>query len=202
MTSPAYAVEQRIAAILGVRSEAPVLALVFVIGLVILPGLLLGAATIASNALDRTHTPAGPKGPARLASSLRATVVRYAYALVPVGLGVWIAHYGFHLLTGIMTAGPVAQSAAIDAFGRAALGEPSWSWVGMQPGSVFPIQLGFVLLGAAGSVALVRSISRPGDASKPSLASAPWLVLVAILAATAVWILAQPMDMRAVTVLG
>ena len=76
--------------------------------------------------------------------SLRATMVRYAYALVPIGLGIWVAHYGFHLLTGMLTVVPVVQSAVVDAFGRALLGGPAWGWVGLQPGSVFPIQLGCV----------------------------------------------------------
>jgi ferredoxin len=191
MTAPAYAVEQRLAAGLGVYSEAPALALVFVIGLIVLPTLLVGVAGLVSNALDHTGS-----------LSLRATVIRYAYALVPVGFGMWLAHYGFHLLTGILTAVPVTQSAVIDAFGTAALGTPAWRLVGMQPGSVFPIQLGLVLLGTAGSLGLVYAISLRDHPSRPALTSAPWLVLVALIATTAVWILAQPMEMRAVSFLG
>jgi len=190
MTAPAYGVEQRLAALLGVQSEAPALAMVFVIGLVVLPALLVATA----GAVTRAVVPVTP--------TLRATVIRYAYALVPVGFGVWLAHYGFHLLTGVLTIVPVAQSAAIDAFGRAALGEPAWGMVGLQPGAVFPIQLGFILLGAAGSLGLVHAISLRDHPSRAAVASVPWLVLVALLATTAMWILSQPMEMRAVSIIG
>ena len=85
--------------------------------------------------------------------------MRYAYALVPFGVGVWLAHYGFHFLTGVGTVVPVTQSAVIDAAGGALLGAPDWRWLGMRPGAVFPLQLGVVLLGALGSLVLVHRIS-------------------------------------------
>ena len=83
--------------------------------------------------------------------------MRYAYAFVPFGVGVWLAHYGFHFLTGVGTVVPVTQSAAIDAAGGALLGAPDWRWLGMRAGAVFPLQLGVVLLGALGSLVLVAS---------------------------------------------
>jgi len=190
MTSPAYAVEQLLATATGARSEWPILLLVFIVGLVIVPAVLLGGAGIA------TRTLPGPR------ASLRTTLVRYAYALVPIGFGIWLAHYGFHLLTGILTVVPVVQSAAVDAFGRALLGGPAWGWVGLQPGSVFPLQLGCVVLGAVGSMALVHAISLRDHVSRPVLASVPWLAVVAVIATGALWILSQPMEMRAVSFLG
>src|SRR5262249_15696312 len=127
---------------------------------------------------------------------------RYAFAMVPLGFGVWLAHYGFHLLTGVLTVVPVFQSAAIDLFGRTVLGAPAWRWVGMQPGSVFPLQLGMVLLGAAGSFRLVLPTSQRDYPSAPTRASVPWLAVVAILTIAALWILAQPMEMRAARFVG
>jgi polyferredoxin len=191
MTSPALAAEQRLAAALNVRSEAPVLALIFLVGLGIVPALLLGTA----GAITRGLAHRGP-------TTLRRTIAGYAFALIPVGFGIWLAHYGFHLLTGAATIVPVAQSAAIDALGRAALGEPAWRWVGMQPSSVFPIQLGFVLLGAAGSIGLVHATSLRDHPSAATRASIPWLAVVALITTTALWILSQPMDMRAVSFIG
>jgi polyferredoxin len=190
MTSPAYALEQRLAATIGAHSEWPVLSLVFLGGLVIVPAILLATAGFMTRGLTNIGTP------------VRATVIRYAYALVPIGLGVWVAHYGFHLLTGAMTAIPVAQSAAIDGVGRALLGTPVWGLVGLQPGTVFPLQFGCVLLGAAGSMGLVHAISQRDHSSRPLLASVPWLVLVVLLATAALWVLLQPMEMRAVSILG
>jgi hypothetical protein len=115
---------------------------------------------------------------------------------------VWLAHYGFHLLTGILTAVPVTQSAAIDLFGWAALGGPAWRWAGMQPGSVYPIQLGFVLLGACGSIALVQATSRRDYPRRSALAAAPWLAAILVLASTALWILNQAMEMRGLDGIG
>jgi ferredoxin len=186
MTSPAYAVEQRVATALGATSEWPVLAIVFIVGLLIVPAVLLGIAGAVT------------RGLAGVGGSLRSTIVRYAYALVPIGFGIWLAHYGFHLLTGVLTVVPVVQSAVVDAFGRALLGGPAWGWVGVQPGSVFPIQLGCVVLGAVGSMGLVHAISLRDQPSRPALSSVPWLAVVALIATAALWILAQPMEMRAV----
>jgi polyferredoxin len=190
MTSPAYALEQRLASTLGATSEGPVLAIVFVVGLVIAPSLLLAAAGALSRGFARDNRP------------LHQSIVRYAYALIPIGFGIWLAHYGFHLLTGALTIVPVTQGAVIDAAGRALLGAPRWGWVGLQPGAVFPIQLGCVVLGAAGSLGIVHAISQSDQQSRPGLISAPWIVLVGLIAATASWILSQPMDMRAVSFLG
>ena len=108
----------------------------------------------------------------------------------------WLAHYGFHLLTGLLTIVPVAQSAVIDLIGWPAWGEPAWTWMGMPPGSVYPIQLGFTLLGACGSAALAYAISVRDYPRRPAVASIPWLIVVALLAAAALWILGQPMEMR------
>ncbi len=190
MTGPAYAVEQRLAATIGTRAEWPVLAIIFLVGLLLAPALLLWAASTITSLFAENR------------GTLRATVLAYAYALIPIGLGVWVAHYGFHLLTGVLTIVPVVQSATIDAFGHALLGGPFWGWVGLQPGAVFPIQLGCVVLGAAGSMAMVQAISQRDQPSRPMLASAPWLALVLLLTTTALWILSQPMEMRAVSFFG
>jgi len=203
MTSPAYLVEQRLAATIGTRSEWPVLAVIFIVGLLVLPAALLSGAGAVTRAFapEPRGTSLRPFG-ASARQSLAATVQSYAYALIPIGLGIWVAHYGFHLLTGLLTIVPVAQSAVVDAFGHALLGGPFWGWVGLQPGAVFPIQLGCVVLGAAGSLAMVHAISQRDQPSRPVLASAPWLAVVLLIMTTALWILSQPMEMRAVSFLG
>ena len=203
MTSPAYLVEQRLAATIGTRSEWPVLAVIFIVGLLVLPAALLSGAGAVTRAFapEPRGTSLRPFG-ASARQSLAATVQSYAYALIPIGLGIWVAHYGFHLLTGLLTIVPVAQSAVVDAFGHALLGGPFWGWVGLQPGAVFPIQLGCVVLGAAGSLAVVQAIAQRDQPSRPVLASAPWLAVVLLIMTTALWILSQPMEMRAVSFLG
>ena len=58
------------------------------------------------------------------------------------------------------------------------------------------------MLGAAGSLAMVQAISQRDQPSRPVLASAPWLAVVLLIMTTALWILSQPMEMRAVSFLG
>jgi polyferredoxin len=185
MTAPAVTAERWLAGVMHVSSEAAVLAALFAISIVAAPAVLLGGAAMATRAVTgESRTP------------LRSTMVRYAFALVPFGFGVWLAHYGFHLLTGILTVVPVIQSTAIDLFGSPALGDPAWRWTGLAPGSVYAIQLGFILLGAFGSIGLVRATSVRDYPTRMALASAPWFTAILLLAAVALWILAQPMEMR------
>lgn len=184
MTAPIYAVEGRIAAALGMRSEAPVLGLLFVLALGLLPLVVCGAAA----GLTRRIAPESGR--------VRDLVVRYAYALVPFGAGVWLAHYSFHFLIAMWTFVPVTQSAALDLAGRAVLGEPDWRWLGMRAGSVFPLQLGMVLLGGLGSIAVAYRIAAQDDGGRALRASGPWIAAIVLLTAAALWILAQPMEMR------
>jgi len=96
----------------------------------------------------------------------------------------------------------VLQSAVLDAFGRAWIGGPYWMWVGMQPGSVYPVQIGVIALGAIGSVAVASLVAEREVPSHPSGAAAPWAVVAMVLAAFGMWMLGQPMDMRAVGAFG
>jgi polyferredoxin len=191
MTAPVYRLETWIAHVLGVVSEVPVLALLFVASLGVAPLLLVGGAAAVTRSL------AGETG-----RSIRSTAVNYAYALVPFGAGVWAAHYGFHLLTGLFTVIPITQSAAIDLVGWPLLGEPLWRWTGMRPGSVFPIELGCILLGAMGSLALAYRISDRDYPERPGPTTAPWAIVTLALASVAIWILFQPMEMRGAGFLG
>jgi hypothetical protein len=174
----------------GLRREAPALALLFLLALVALPAALVAGAAVLARRTTVLQAP------------FRQSLIPYVFALVPLGFAVWLAHYGFHLFTGVLTVVPVAQSAAIDLFGWPVAGEPVWTWIGMPSGAVFPIQLGLVLLGTAGSIGLVRAISTNEQPAGPAGAVVPWTLLVLVLAATAIWIFVQPMDMRGVTALG
>jgi polyferredoxin len=187
MVSPVYQLEAWLARSLGTTSESLVLGSVFVGGLGVVPAVLLGLAAAATRAL----APAGGE-------SIGSVVVRYCYGFVPFGFGMWLAHYSFHFLTGVLTVIPVTQSAAIDLVGRPALGAPMWGWAGMRPGAVLPIQLGFIVLGVMGSLAVTHLISMRDRAGHAGRATAPWAVLLLLLAAVAMWILFQPMEMRGV----
>jgi polyferredoxin len=185
MTAPALRLERGLAAMMNLQSEAGALGMLFVIGLGVAPALILLTAAAFTAAVAHGAT-----------RSLRGIALQYAPALIPFGFGVWLAHYGFHLFTGFLAVVPAAQSASIDLLGAAALGEPAWRWAGMPPGSVYPLQLGFVLLGACGSIGLVQAITARDYPGAGPLLSVPWLTVIVMLGAAALWILGQPMEMR------
>ena len=192
MTAPVHAVELGIAGALGLRSEAPVLVLVFAAALIAAPFVLVGGAAFATRRL----VPASDRRPAGV------TFRSFAHALVPLGFALWLAHYGFHLLTGALTVIPVSQSAVADLLGWAALGEPRWTLVGMRAGNVFPLQLGAVLLGALGSISLAYLIAEREHPRMAMRAAAPWALVVVLLAVFAVWVFLQPMEMRGTSLPG
>jgi ferredoxin len=185
MVAPVRGVEAWVSNAIGVASEAPTLAVLFIAALGVLPAVLLGGAATMTKRLagDRQR-------------SIAQISVNYAYALVPFGFGMWLAHYGFHLLTGAFVVVPVTQRAAVDLFGWAALGQPLWRLTGMRPGSVFPIQVGLILLGTMGSMAAAFRVSERDYPNRAGRSIVPWTLLIAGLAGIALWILCQPMDMR------
>jgi ferredoxin len=187
MTAPARAMEQSLAQILGARSEGPVLGALFAIVLVLVPFVLMSLAAALTRLVTR-----------KTLSSMVDIAAAYSYGLIPLGFGVWLAHYGFHLLTGLWTIIPVAQSAALELAGRAVLGTPMWHLTGMRPGLVFPFEVGVILIGASGSLALAYLISERDYPEQPVAATIPWAFVTMAVAVAALWIIAQPMDMRAI----
>ena len=89
------------------------------------------------------------------------------------------------------------QSAVKEWAGAALWGEPMWQLTGMRPGAVFPLQLGLVVLGAFGSVAVMARIGEPRRHAR-----LPWLALIVLMAWAAVWLMNQPMDMRGIGMAG
>ena len=91
MVSPVYAFQNWLANLLGVSSELPVLAVIFGLSLVLEPLILVGVAAVIAKSWGRSQR------------SLLSLAVRYSFALAPIGFGIWLAHYGFHFLTGLYT---------------------------------------------------------------------------------------------------
>jgi cytochrome c oxidase assembly factor CtaG/ferredoxin len=140
--------------------------------------LALVAPTIAA-ALSRPHE----KSPA----SLPRTLAAYAIALAPLGFGMWLAHFVFHLFTASHTPIPVFQRL---------LGlKPdwtiaSWSWPGLLGIELLFMDAGFLLaLYALWRIAKNRS-------ARPVRAAFPWALLTITLYAFGTWVIFQPMQMR------
>jgi ferredoxin len=184
MVSPAYAFEAWVGKLLSVSREAPGLGIIFVTFLVVEPVILLGAAAWLTRAL----------GGSRLA--LVPLAVRYSYALVPLGFGMWLAHYGFHFFTGILTIIPVTQ-AALASLGAHYLGGPLWTWTGLPTRIVQPIELGFLMLGFAGSLLVAHNLAEEDCATQPMRAFIPWALVCLFVGLASVWLMFQPMEMRA-----
>jgi NAD-dependent dihydropyrimidine dehydrogenase PreA subunit len=184
MVSPVYAVQVWLAEVLGTVREPLVLGTLFTLCLVVEPAVLLAGAAWLSRRGSGVREPLLP------------VVARFSYALVPLGFAIWLGHYSFHLLTGLWTFVPVAQSALAD-LGLPLLGAPRWGLSGVPAALVTPLEQGFLGLGLLGSLLAAWQIAGRDGAPRPARAFAPWAALVVLLWMTAMWLLAQPMEMRA-----
>jgi len=189
MIRPVYALQDALGRMLGATSRAPGLSLIFVLGLFILPASLIAGGAAASRRLSgRRHVP------------ISLVACRYVYALVPIGFGMWLAHYGFHFLSGGLSIVPVVQSFLADIGLTAA--QPRWGLGALVPaGSLFPIEALLLYLGAFGSIIVAfhiaqRDLRGAGARGAVLGALAPWLVLIVLLLGWGLWIMVQPMEMR------
>jgi len=108
----------------------------------------------------------------------------------------WLAHYGFHFLTGLYTVIPVTQSALAN-LGWPVLGEPRWTLTGLPANVVLMIEIGFLLLGFAGSLAVLYGLAEDDSPRQPMRTFIPWATVGLILFGASMWLLFQPMEMRA-----
>ena len=131
------------------------------------------AAAAGRRRRGRSEPPVGPaRRPARL-----EVATRFSYALVPLGFGMWLAHYSFHFLTSYDTVVPAAQRFAAD-LGWRRLGEPDWGCACCRPVAEWLPRLEIALPGRGlAPVALHRL--PPGAARCKALA--PWALLLVLL---------------------
>lgn len=129
---------------------------------------------------------------------------RYAYSLLPLGFGMWLAHYSFHFFTGYDSAVPVAQRFAADL--GLTMGEPDWSCAccvapadGLLKTELLLLDFGFLLSLYTAYRYAAADGSRLRQAMKASL---PWALLITFLFALGVWTVFQPMQMRGTMLVG
>ena len=180
MVPAVYALQQSVAETLDLRHELPVLLLVFGATGLALPALL----TLLAATLGRLLSGSTRK------HGLRATIAAFAPAFVPVGLGVWIAHYSFHLLIAPLSIIPVLQEF---------VGRPG-DWA-RYSASVDVTLIGVVQLVAIGGGLVWSLLIAQRAATRLYRRDAvpgmlPWALLLLAIAIIAVWIFGQPMEMR------
>jgi cytochrome c oxidase assembly factor CtaG len=180
MVAPVLSGISEIEKTLGFSSDLGIVTLLSALCLILLPAALAGTAAACSSAM------AG--------SSLRENFCRFSMSLAPLGFGMWLAHFVFHLFTTALTPIPVAQRIAKDLGLRSA--EPAWSAGSVAfydlPGlELLLLDLGFL-------VALYVGWRMAGQMTSNRRISTflPWGVLAAALYAAGVWIIFQPMEMR------
>jgi ferredoxin len=189
MVSPVYAVEKWIAGSLHLNHEVPALGILFTTFLVIEPLVLLGFAAWLTHKWGTQVRP------------VVATAVRYSYGLVPLGFGMWLAHYGFHFLTGLLTFIPVTQNAAAE-LGWPILGTPLWMITGLPLYLVRPIEMMFLGLGLALSLLVFYRMAEVDSPLRPWKIFISWGTVSVIISLAALWLLYQPMEMRAMLISG
>jgi cytochrome c oxidase assembly factor CtaG/polyferredoxin len=179
MVGPVAEAQERLASLVGIHSTLLATTAFYVLALLVLPLLAVGGAA----ALCRRW--------GRLEAGTLQVATRYAYSLVPLGFGMWLAHYSFHFLTSYDTVVPVAQRFAAD-MSLTAFGEPAWDCACCGPATpwLLPLELLFLDVGLLLSLYTAYRLA-------PSLkALAPWVLLLVLLFTAGVWILLQPMQMR------
>ena len=187
MVSPIYTLEAWLQTLLNIHQDAALLGIVFALVILVEPLILLGSASWLT---ARTITN----------RKFLATLMRYSYSIVPMGFGMWLAHYAFHFLTGILTIVPATQSALIE------IGllhtRPYWTWTGVPSRFVHPLEFGFLLLGFAASMLVAWTLASEDAPTHPVRPFVPWVVVALILFVSSVWLMSLPMDMRATMMSG
>lgn len=160
MTGPASLIKEKLTAFLGIQNDFFLQLFNLLIFLFLLPALTLGLPEFFSRKI------AGKK-------------FHLIPAMIPLGVGIWSAHYSFHLLTGFLTFVPMISKISIPP-----------KWMGLPVSIVFPIEAGLLMLGLLGSILVTSKIEENKNIQRP------WMISLVSIALFAFWIFSLPMDMR------
>ncbi|QDT75598.1 cytochrome c oxidase assembly protein [Lacipirellula limnantheis] len=187
MVAPVLNWQDKLRATAGSASPLAMTTLFYALAIVALPTITVFLAAYFSRILSdgRTRT--------------SALAARYAFALIPLGFAMWIAHYSFHFFTSWEAIIPAAQRFGGD-LGVDFLGPPEWICACCRPAAAWVLRFEFLALGVGllGTLYTVLRIaeSRASCTRRAIGAAAPWGLLAIALYASGVWILLQPMQMR------
>jgi cytochrome c oxidase assembly factor CtaG/polyferredoxin len=184
MVGPVVEWQRQLAELFGIPSHLAATTAFYLLAVVVLPILVV----VGAAALCRRW--------GKLEAGTLEVATRYAYALIPLGFGMWLAHYSFHFLTSYDTAVPTVQRFLYD-LGWTALGKPQWTaGCCRQVAECLPhLEIVFLDLGLLLSLYAGYRIAL-GQPSRALGALAPWAVLIVLLFAAGIWLVFQPMQMR------
>jgi polyferredoxin len=129
--------------------------------------------------------------------TLREVLTTLSVAFVPLGFGIWVAHYSYHFLTAFLTIVPIFHNFLIQ-HGITAFGtSPQWELSGVtELGVIGAVQLVALLGGFVWSFALLQRHSIRLFKRQAILAVLPFALMLLCLVLVAVWIFSLPMEMR------
>lgn len=186
MVTPVLQLENQAKTLWNFSSVLPIVTVYYITALLVLPTAILVLAVWSSLRLGKFQ------------KEWKQVISQFSASLAPVGCGMWLAHFLFHLFTGSHTFIPVFQRIFSD-IGFPLLGRPAWavrSWAfpGLVGWELLFLDIGFLigLFVAWKRAALFLdspNVSRLGI-------FLPWGVLILLLYLVGTWIIFQPMDMR------
>ena len=187
MSEPAQAWEQAARIRLGLTSLQPILVSSYLLTLLVIPLLLIGACAWLARVFGRSHI------------RWRESVSTFALAFVPLGFSMWLAHFLYHLITGAHTAVPVLQQAATSV-GLSVFGQPNWTLSSAMLSFDWLPSLQLLILDC-GLLLTLYAAWHLARRFKVSFARtlgmvAPWAALGVLLYSVGIWIIFQPMQMR------
>jgi cytochrome c oxidase assembly factor CtaG/ferredoxin len=187
MTEPLLDLQEHFTSASGLRSPLFATSALCLLALVLLPCSIVGVTAVVSRWWGRSTETA------------TAVATHFAYALVPLGFGMWLAHFSFHFLTSYEGIIPTVQRFLADR-GSTFLGSPDWSCTACIPAPAWLLRLEIMFLDLGLLLSLYTGYriarSRPDRMPQPLRAFAPWAILIGLLFALGIWIVFQPMQMR------
>ena len=180
MVPPYYELQESLALQFGITDEAIVLLLIFGYMNIVLPIV----AVVSAAFLGRLFTGMTKR------DSLRDTVAAFAPAFVPLGFGIWFAHYSFHFLIAPGLIVPVIQ----EFFGQT--GDwATWSFT-LSLDLIGIIQFVALIGGFLWSMWLAQKTALRLYRRKGLLGLMPWGVVLLLLMLASWQIFSLPMEMR------
>jgi ferredoxin len=169
---------------LDLISRPTVLLIFFSLVLGLLPLIAIAGCALASRWLGS------------ITGTVRPIACRFAMTLAPLGAAMWLAHFGFHLFTALLTPIPVVQRIFLDLH-IAATGSPWWSLHTPAIPQLLDFQCLALDLGLLVSLFFAWKVSVSLAAKRKAVAAfLPWGVLISLLYVAGIWIVFQPMEMR------